>query len=62
MRTWQASAGGTIWMLVAVSMASAALQPVPVSAPASAADEIRFVAVCADGSSSLLMGCSSMYL
>ena len=61
MRTWQAIAGGTIWMLVAVSMATAALQPVALSAQP-AADEIRFVAVCADGSSSLLMGCSSMYL
>ena len=62
MRTWQAIAGGTIWMLVAVSMASAALQPVLDSAPAPAGDEIRFVAVCPDGSSNLLMGCASMYL
>jgi hypothetical protein len=62
MRTWQAIAGGTIWMLVALSMASAALQPVAISASATAVDEIRFVAVCADGSSSLLMGCASMYL
>ncbi len=62
MRTWQAIAGGTIWMLIALSMASAALQPVLDSAPVSAGDEIRFVSVCADGSSNLLMGCSSMYL
>jgi small neutral amino acid transporter SnatA (MarC family) len=62
MRNWQTIAGGTIWMLIAVSMMFAALQPVSVSAPASAREEFRLVAVCADGSSALLMGCASMYL
>ena len=58
MRTWQAIAGGTVWMLVAMSVAFAALQPVLDLA----CDEIGPVAVCADGSSNLLMGCASMYL
>ena len=62
MRMWHAIAGGTIWVLVAVSMASAALQPVSVAAQRSAAGDVRLVAVCVNGSPSLLMGCSSMYL
>ena len=62
MRNWQVIAGGTVWMLIATSMASAALQPVSISPPAADRDEIRLVAVCADGSSNLLMGCASMYL
>ena len=62
MRTWEVIAGVTFWMLVAVSMASAALQPVLDLAQAAACDEFGLVAVCADGSSNLLMGCASMYL
>jgi hypothetical protein len=61
MRNWQAVAGGAAWMLVAVSMASAALQPVEVSA-APARGELRLVSLCADGSSNLLMGCATMHL
>ena len=62
MRTWQAIAGGAIWMLVAVSMASAALQPVLVSPPGAPALEIRLVSVCADAGSNPLIGCSSTSL
>jgi hypothetical protein len=43
-------------------MAAAALQPVSVSASATAGDGFQLVSVCADGSSNLLMGCASMYL
>lgn len=62
MRTWQAIAGGTVWMLVAMGIAIAALQPTLHLAQALACDEVGPVAVCADGSSNLLMGCASMYL
>jgi hypothetical protein len=62
MRNWQTIAGGMVWMLIAVSVVLAALQPVTVSVLASLRDDMRFVAVCADGSSNLLMGCASMYL
>ncbi len=62
MRNWPTVAGGMVWMLIAVSVALAALQPVTISFLASLGDEMQFVSVCADGSSNLLMGCASMYL
>lgn len=62
MSTWQAIAGGTAWMLIAMSISFAALQPALDLAQTLACDEIAPTAVCADGSSNLLMGCASMYL
>ena len=62
MHIWQTIAGGVVWKLIAVSIALVALQPVAVCALASLRDDMQFVAVCADGSSNLLMGCASMYL
>ena len=60
MRNWELIAGATAWVLVATSMASAALQPVEVTA--ADRDGTRIVSLCADGSPRLAMGCASMHL
>ena len=60
MREWQTWSGGAAWMLLATLMVSAALQPVEVSA--APVETVRLVAVCADGTSSLVMGCESIHL
>ena len=61
MRNWQTWSGGVVWMLVATLMMVAALQPVELSA-AVAGGDIHSVSLCADGSSSLVMGCESIHL
>lgn len=58
MRKWEAIGGGTLWALVAILMASAALQPVEVSA----AGPMLTVSLCDDGSLTPIMGCTSIHL
>ena len=61
MRKWEAIGGGTLWAMVAILMASAALQPVDVPASA-AAEPDEFVALCGEGGASPVMGCNSIHL
>jgi hypothetical protein len=60
MRKWEAIAGSAIWMMIALSMTFAALQPVELSA--SAGDTLRLVQLCPDGGTALAMGCESIHL
>ncbi len=61
MRKWETIGGGALWVLTAIMMISAALQPVEVSA-ATPVESVSVVSICADGGSSPVMGCSSVQL
>jgi len=58
MRNWEAYAGA-LWMAVATLLASAALQPVEISA-ASARPELHMASLRAQGGNALATGCDSL--
>jgi len=60
MRKWEAVSGGAVWALIAISMFSAALQPVEVSA-AGAVRSAQVASLCADESAGPA-GCDSARL
>jgi hypothetical protein len=61
MKKFEALAGGVLWITLALIMAAAALEPVPVKAR-TFAPETTSVAMCGDGSAMLAMGCESIHL
>jgi hypothetical protein len=62
MKKFEALAGGVIWITLALTMAAAALEPVPLKADTPDRPSATSVAMCADGSAMLAMGCESIHL
>ena len=60
MRKWEAVSGGAVWALIAISMFSAALQPVEVSAAAT--DRTAQVSACAEAGAKPATACDSIHL
>ncbi len=62
MRKLEIVTGSAIWMTVSLLMAAAALEPVAVGAETPGPQTEMAVALCADGSARLAMGCESIHL
>lgn len=60
MRNLEAYAGSAVLIAVATLMTYAALEPVELGQPAE--PQAHAVALCADGTASLAMGCESIHL
>lgn len=62
MRKFEVVTGSAMWIAVSVLMAAAALEPVSARAQVPSLKAEAPIALCADGSARLAMGCESIHL